>query len=457
MKTATLIHTLTLSFVIGMALSAGAATVGTFTGGDVGEGLDLQGHFVYAIDTGSEGTSVAGPDRPIDEAVFRDNFAGVNLIPGTAPWWGALTNWGTTPNFGASANDVQLNAVLHDIGVNQGRLSNSFEVVPGQTYKLQLILSENHYNGSGQTREQDVVIYDGTYNDDTGTGRTVFDTVSNLNVTSETGGWSGAPDEGVVVTSAFTALSNWVTLSTHAPATPSGGLDTTAIMNATTLEATPNPGVMRIIHNASELDTSPALYAVNVSNDSPDRTVGGLTFQSTDGIDGGGDDVPGVTVSSNAAAFPWGAAPNLGATADDDQLEQIMHDIRYGNFGDVNIDATVGTGRIEITLLFSENAFTTAGARSFDVEIEGVTVVDELDVFAAAGGQSRVLALTYETFVLDGNLDIDLLQGSSFADGNPIIAGFTVRSIPSPAALPAGLALLLGVSLTRRSVGRRRG
>ena len=75
-----LTHTLTFvtTAVIALLIATGstrAASVGTFTGGDAGEGLDLEGTFIYAIDTGSNDTGAPiGPDRPVGDAVFKDNW-----------------------------------------------------------------------------------------------------------------------------------------------------------------------------------------------------------------------------------------------------------------------------------------------------------------------------------------------------------------------------------------------
>src|SRR5687768_12740076 len=52
-----------------------AATVGLFTGGDPGEGLDLQGNFVYAVDVGPSGAG-----GKVGDAVFTaDDVAGVTI------------------------------------------------------------------------------------------------------------------------------------------------------------------------------------------------------------------------------------------------------------------------------------------------------------------------------------------------------------------------------------------
>ena len=47
--------------------SADAATIGTYSGGDVGEGLDLDGTFVYALATGNPS---ADGNKTIRDATF---------------------------------------------------------------------------------------------------------------------------------------------------------------------------------------------------------------------------------------------------------------------------------------------------------------------------------------------------------------------------------------------------
>ena len=67
------------------------------------------------------------------------------------------------------------------------------------------------------------------------------------------------------------------------------------------------------------------IYAINFSTDDPVRTVQGVKFtpdrQST----------PGATFIGPQQVTPWQTRPEFGSTADDNQLEEILHDIRWAN------------------------------------------------------------------------------------------------------------------------------
>ena len=192
------------------------------------------------------------------------------------------------------------------------------------------------------------------------------------------------------------------------------------------------------------------VYAVNVSADNAVRTVNGIAFNPTDGPLG---PVPGVAVASNQSANNWGTlAPEYGAGADNDALEDIMHDIRYGSGGDVEIDIDVTSGlTYKLTMMFSENHATVEGAREFDIEVEGLLLIDAFDVLEEAGGQSKLVTVTYLFEASDANLDINLLFDATnpASDNNPIINALVLEVIPTPAALPAGLAML-GLAAARR-------
>ncbi len=166
-------------------------------------------------------------------------------------------------------------------------------------------------------------------------------------------------------------------------------------------------------------------------------TVNGVTF--TD------ENAPGVTVNSNFFPDPWGAAPDYGATADDDALESIMGGIRAGlNGGSVSIDLAVDPGvQYRLQMMFSDNFWTSSGQRSFDVSIEGQEVLTDFDILAVTGnwsGQPTVGALYVSDLVQasDGVLSIQLDPGSGVhPDTNPLINGLTLTAVPEPGA--AGL------------------
>lgn len=115
-------------------MALGQTTIGDFTGGDEGEGLDLDGWFAYAV---AFGGPAAGP---VQDANFTDDSApGVSV---SAEF--SITDW-TSPNFGSTTNDDNLETAVRSI-----RWSSAPETVdislanldPGRNYKLQLLFTE---------------------------------------------------------------------------------------------------------------------------------------------------------------------------------------------------------------------------------------------------------------------------------------------------------------------------
>ena len=113
--------------------------VSTFTGGDAGEGLDLQGSFAYAVNVGGNGA----PGLIGNANFTTDSSAGVSLTaPGGAI--STLDDW-AAPSFGATPNDDRLELAMRSIRfcnwptkliVNLGSLQ------AGRSYKLQLLFIE---------------------------------------------------------------------------------------------------------------------------------------------------------------------------------------------------------------------------------------------------------------------------------------------------------------------------
>ncbi len=132
-------HFFVVLLVIMVAPLAHAQTrVGVFTGGDAGEGLDLDGTFLYAV-------NMRGPAAgAIRDATFTDDSA-----PGVT--WSApneILNW-TNPNYGATANDDHLEVVMQSI--RWANYPNTVNVnlanlVPGARYRLQLLFGEQCCN-----------------------------------------------------------------------------------------------------------------------------------------------------------------------------------------------------------------------------------------------------------------------------------------------------------------------
>lgn len=113
-----------------------AATVGVFTGGDPGEGLDLQGNFTYAVNVGP-----SGPAGKVGDANFTgDNTQGVTVIAEN----NIATGGWLTADFGTTENDQGLELVLASIrwAAAPNVVTVRLNVEVGVDYKLQLLFGE---------------------------------------------------------------------------------------------------------------------------------------------------------------------------------------------------------------------------------------------------------------------------------------------------------------------------
>ncbi len=93
------------------------------------------------------------------------------------------------------------------------------------------------------------------------------------------------------------------------------------------------------------------------------------------------------------------------AGTDDPELYRVQH---YGKAGEMSLRfGNLPEGLAKVTLGFSEPYFTSPNARVFDVEVNGKTALQGVDVFARAGGKDRVwTAATFETTTEDGHIAI---------------------------------------------------
>ncbi len=106
----------------------------TFTGGDAGEGLDLEGTFAYAINVG--GTT--------DANVGSVNFVRSTGVEGYAQTVGSSTgNW-LAPAYGTTANDDGMETVMSSVASSASPARAIFQmtVERGVRYKLQLLFGE---------------------------------------------------------------------------------------------------------------------------------------------------------------------------------------------------------------------------------------------------------------------------------------------------------------------------
>lgn len=131
-------------------------------------------------------------------------------------------------------------------------------------------------------------------------------------------------------------------------------------------------------------------------------TYEGVTFQADKYSDGG------MTSSTQDEI--------AGTTAD-----TLFKTERYGNY---SYKIPVTTGTFTIKLFMAEIFNTAAGARSFNVSVEGRAVLSNLDLFSQAGHDGAFEYVVENVRVTDGTLDITL---QSIVD-NATLAGFAIYS-----------------------------
>lgn len=83
-----------------------------------------------------------------------------------------------------------------------------------------------------------------------------------------------------------------------------------------------------------------------------------------------------------------------------------------------------------VNLHCSENSFSAAGARQFNVRINGLQVLTNFDIFAAAGRRNKAVVRTFHaTSSAAGTIEVLLTLGST---GNPSINGIELVPVPAP-------------------------
>ena len=106
--------------------------------------------------------------------------------------------------------------------------------------------------------------------------------------------------------------------------------------------------------------------------------------------------------------------------------EDLYQTERYGNFYYLLTGYVPGSAHL-VRLHFSENFWSTAGARRFDVAINGTPVLRGFDIFAEAGGEYRAITRSFVvTAGDDGTITMSFYQGADSVD-NAKVDGFDVR------------------------------
>ncbi len=229
-----------------LASTVKQGTLTAFTGGDVGEGLELGGKIVYAFNLGGTEQTLQGvtftaapagspPAGLTSSAVNAFNYSTVN--PGGAK--GA--------EYGSSANDNALETIVNTVWY-AANWSFDLAVTPGTRYRLQLILQESYFLFQGTpNRNFDISV-------ETASPATLALAVDELVPGLETDGAAPAQpgkDFGLVYTYTFTAGdSSFRVALNDSPA----GSDTLALLTAVTLEELSATPALTLDRNTVNVD-----------------------------------------------------------------------------------------------------------------------------------------------------------------------------------------------------------
>ena len=101
--------------------------------------------------------------------------------------------------------------------------------------------------------------------------------------------------------------------------------------------------------------------------------------------------------------------------------DEVYQSERYGA---VTYNVPVTNSRYSVVLHFVEMFHSTAGARAFNVTVEGETVLNALDIYSLSGHDGAFEYIVEDVDVSDGTLTIALTMLTE----NPTISGFAIYS-----------------------------
>ena len=123
---------------------------------------------------------------------------------------------------------------------------------------------------------------------------------------------------------------------------------------------------------------------------------------------------------------------------------------RYGVF---TYTFTVPAGSYNVTLKFAEAYWTGAGQRTFGVSINGVPVLTNFDIFAAAGGAQKAIDKSFPVTVTGTSITIQFTQGSADLPKVDAISikqasGISIQINPPTSSLQSGQSQQFSAAIT---------
>ncbi len=147
--------------------------------------------------------------------------------------------------------------------------------------------------------------------------------------------------------------------------------------------------------------------------------------------------------------FSGGSTYSVTAAIDTSQLtgtippQAVLQTERYGEFTYTLGGFTAGSAQA-VTLYFAEVYWSAAGQRTFNVSINGATVLSAFDIFAAAGARARAISRTFNTTAnASGQVVIQFTRAGG--PDNPKVCAISVG--------PAGPTTQYALSVTKAGTG----
>jgi hypothetical protein len=125
-------------------------------------------------------------------------------------------------------------------------------------------------------------------------------------------------------------------------------------------------------------------------------------------------------------SLTWGTSRDITNTTDSPLYQTLRY--AYGSFG-YRFDVPNGTYEVELRFAEIHPPFDEEGQRVFDVQIEGQTVLNNLDVVAEAPGQFRALIRRFTVELADEQLNVTFVRDWVNGVENPIINALGVTKL----------------------------
>lgn len=199
-----------------------------------------------------------------------------------------------------------------------------------------------------------------------------------------------------------------------------GGSSSSAAPASSSAPITSSSSAPNVVSSSSQTVVSSSISSAASSSSVSSATSPDLSLVFAANAGGSATTLNGVAYQADR--FSTGGSPNttadpIGGTTDD----TLFQSERYGSYS-YEIPVTEGTYSVDLHLV--EMYHETSGARSFNLSVEGQSVLSNFDLFSEVGHDYAFTYRVDDIFVSDGSLSIEL---ETLVD-NGTLSGFAIWS-----------------------------